>query len=88
MAEKKTPEKAAEMVKEEPRFVEVTIPEDRVNGEDAVFLSVNGRKMLVKRGVPVRLPIEFYEVLVNSWSQDRKSRAYIRMMEQKMNEKR
>ena len=42
----------------------VFIPKDRINNED-VLVSINDRNYLIKRGVPVEVPLCVAEVLEN-----------------------
>lgn len=42
----------------------VFIPKDRINNED-VLVSINDRNYLIKRGVPVEVPLSVAEVLEN-----------------------
>ena len=48
----------------------VTIPLDPAGTSDSVYLCVNGRSMLVRRGVPVRIPAAFDEVWHNPQAQE------------------
>lgn len=49
---------------------EIMIPLDAAGTSDSVYLCVNGRSMLVKRGVPVRIPTAFAEVWHSSQAQE------------------
>ena len=49
---------------------EIMIPLDAAGTSDSVYLCVNGRPMLVKRGVPVRIPAAFAEVWRSSQAQE------------------
>lgn len=56
----KTAEEAGEIrTKPEADTETVTIPLDPVGTSDSVYLCVNGRSMLVRHGVPVRIPAAF-----------------------------
>ncbi|MCI8879296.1 MAG: hypothetical protein HFH28_01075 [Clostridiaceae bacterium] len=46
------------------------IPLDPNGTSDSVFLCVNGRNMLVRRGEPVEVPPEFAEAYCNSQKQE------------------
>ena len=76
MAEKKTAEKPAPV---KPENVEVYIPKENRNDED-LFISVNGKRILVKKGVTLHLPPEFAEVIKNSQEQARVADSYIDAM--------
>lgn len=43
--------------------VELKIPRDPTGVEEDVFVSVNGKSMRIKRGVPVKIPKAFAMVL-------------------------
>lgn len=66
--------KEADLKKEEYR--QVTIPKES-KYDDSCYVSVNGKSMLVKKGVPVNLPAAFAEVVENSIAQSRAAQAYI-----------
>lgn len=51
--------------------------------KDDIFVSVNGKRYQIKRGVDVMIPESVYEVLMNSQVQDQ---AAFSLMEQKANE--
>ena len=51
--------------------------------KDDIFVSVNGKRYQIKRGVEVMIPESVYEVLMNSQVQDQ---AAFSLMEQKANE--
>lgn len=55
----------AEMSKKE----KLLIPLDPNGTSDTVFLCVNGKNMLVKRGEPVEVPTEFAEAYRNAQAQ-------------------
>ena len=46
-------------------------------GDDARYIAVNGRRILVQTGKTVYLPKEFAEVVLNSQQQDEAAQAYI-----------
>lgn len=54
---------------EDDGYVTVKLFKDNEKYKDDVFVSVNGRRLQVKRGVPVRIPREHAEVLANSAKQ-------------------
>lgn len=39
--------------------------------KDPVFVGINGMTWLVKRGEPVEVPVEVYDVLMNQMKQDK-----------------
>ena len=55
---------------EKPRTETLLIPLDPNGTSDSVFLCVNGRNMLVRRGEPVEVPPEFAEAYCNSQKQE------------------
>lgn len=55
---------------------EVYIPKES-RGDDSLFISVNGRRMLVQKGKPLVLPKAFAEVVRNSQAQDLAAQKYI-----------
>lgn len=58
------------------KTVSVYIPKMSRNDE-AVFVAVNGKRMLVKKGIEVQLPEAFAEVLENSETATQEARNYI-----------
>ena len=73
MSEKAKTAKAEAMNEETAAKAEtetVTIPLDPAGTSDSVYLCVNGRSMLVRRGVPVELPAAFAEVWRSSQAQE------------------
>lgn len=54
----------------------VFIPRTSKN-DDALFVSVNGRRILVRKGEPVQLPAPFAEVIRNAERAAEKAEAYI-----------
>lgn len=75
----KAVETGAEAVEAEntvkPETETITIPLDPAGTSDSVYLCVNGRSMLVQRGVPVELPAAFAEVWRSSQRQEIAARA-------------
>lgn len=59
MAEKKTAQAAQD------EYVDVYVPKER-KGDDALFVSVNGRRIMIRKGETVRVPAMYAEVLENS----------------------
>lgn len=55
---------------EKPRTETLLIPLDQNGTSDSVFLCVNGRNMLVRRGEPVEVAPEFAEAYRNSQRQE------------------
>ena len=54
----------------------VFIPKE-AKGDDSLFVAVNGRRILVKKGESVSLPKEFAEVVKNSQKQKAAAEAFI-----------
>lgn len=52
-----------------PKTETLLIPLDPNGNSDTVYLCVNGKNMLVKRGEPVTLPAEFAEAYRNAQAQ-------------------
>lgn len=65
-------------IKKEPKeeLVSVYIPKEGRN-DDSLYIAVNGRRMLVKKGVPLMLPKMFADVVKNSQRQDAAAQKYI-----------
>jgi len=62
--------------KEAPKKVKIMIPKSG-KGDDARFLAVNGKRILVKTGEPVMVEEKFAEVYYNSLAADAAALAYI-----------
>ncbi len=45
--------------------------------DDALFVAVNGKRMLIKKGETVNVPREFYEVIENSRKQTLEAEQFI-----------
>ena len=45
--------------------------------DDSLFVAVNGKRMLIKKGETVLVPREFYEVIENSARQAREAEQFI-----------
>ncbi|MBR3974401.1 MAG: hypothetical protein IKJ88_00915 [Clostridia bacterium] len=54
----------------------VFIPKE-AKGDDSLYVAVNGKRILVKKGEAVSLPKEFAEVVNNSLKQKTAADAYI-----------
>lgn len=54
----------------------VFIPKE-AKGDDSLYVAVNGKRILVKKGETVSLPKEFAEVIKNSQKQKIAADAYI-----------
>ena len=54
----------------------VFIPKEG-KGDDSLYVAVNGKRILVKKGEAVSLPKEFAEVIKNSQKQKTAAEAYI-----------
>ena len=67
---KKTENKSAKLTKT------VFIPKLHKN-DDSLFVAVNGKRILVKKGVAVELPLAFAEVIENSEKASRKAEQFI-----------
>lgn len=57
----------------------VFIPRSNKN-DDALFVAVNGRRILVKKGEAVELPQAFAEVIENSFKAQSEAESYIASM--------
>ncbi|MBR3975292.1 MAG: hypothetical protein IKJ88_05465 [Clostridia bacterium] len=73
-ASKQTNKKGAASKKEE--YEEIFIPKTSKN-DDAQFISVNGKRILVKKGIPVKVPKAHAEVWKNSQKQTAKNDVFI-----------
>lgn len=56
--------------------VTVFIPRESKH-DDALYVAVNGQRLLVKKGEPVALPRKFAEVVLNSFAAAEKAESYI-----------
>ncbi len=54
----------------------VFIPKLHKN-DDALFVAVNGKRMLIRKGETVQVPREYYEVIENSRKQSLEAEQYI-----------
>lgn len=54
----------------EEEYVEVTLFKDGRDYKDDVFVAVNGERLQIKRGVPVRIKRKFARVIEASLAQD------------------
>lgn len=54
----------------------VFIPKEH-KGDDAQYVAVNGRRILVRKGEPVSLPKPFAEVVKNSFAAAKRAEDYI-----------
>ena len=54
----------------------VFIPKESKH-DDALYVAVNGQRLLVKKGEPVSLPLKFAEVILNSFAAAEKAESYI-----------
>jgi hypothetical protein len=64
-------------------LVEIELVKDNKDYKDDVFVCVNGKNRVIKRGEKVKIPKAYAEVLENSKAQDR---ATAKMMEEKADE--
>ena len=62
-----------------PEKVKVFL-DSRIYGNDDIFISVNGKRILVQTDKEVFLPKEYAEVLANSAKMSAEARRYIAMM--------
>lgn len=46
---------------------EVFVPKENKH-DDTLYIAVNGKRMMIKKGITVSLPVEFAEVVENSFS--------------------
>lgn len=53
-----------------PTTVKFMLPVDRDTKNEAAFVAVNGKSYAVPRGIPVTMPYEVYDVLLNSEAQE------------------
>lgn len=58
--------KITETTKEDIKTTKTIIIERDRSGEDSVFVGVNGKNYLIKKGIPVEVPIAVAEVIENS----------------------
>ncbi|RKJ79176.1 hypothetical protein D7X33_08515 [Butyricicoccus sp. 1XD8-22] len=71
MADKKTKENGQEQAAvQQPRKETLLIPLDPDGTSDSVFLCVNGKSLLVRRGEPVETPPAFAEAYRNAQRQE------------------
>lgn len=54
----------------------VFIPKESKH-DDALYVAVNGQRLLVRKGEPVSLPKRFAEVINNSFAAAKKAESYI-----------
>lgn len=73
----------AEIKEKKEEFVEVELFKDNKDYKDDVFVCVNGKNRVIKRGERVKIPKAFAEVLDNSKAQDR---AASKLMDEKSDE--
>lgn len=58
--------KVTETTKEDIKTTKTIIIDRDRSGEDSVFVGVNGKNYLIKKGIPVEVPIAVAEVIMNS----------------------
>ena len=63
-------EAAAEEAAKKPKTVKIRLFKDNDKYRHDVFVAVNGRAIKIQRGVEVEIPVEYYEVLERSMTQD------------------
>ena len=67
---------AKTVTKSETGYKEVFIPKNS-RDDDSLFISVNGKRILVQKGVSVKIPKAHAEVYKNSLSQTAKNDEFI-----------
>ena len=70
MAVKKEPTAAENVMQQPEEMVEIRLFKDNNKYKDDVYVGLNGRGYLIKRGQTVRVPRAVYEIIENSRSQD------------------
>lgn len=73
----------AETTKTTEKMVKFTAFKDDGRYKDDIYVAVNGKRYIIKRGEEVTIPGSVYEILMRSQSQ---SQAAFRLMENKANE--
>ncbi len=68
-----------------PKKGKIKLFKDNKDYKDDVFVSVNGERFLIKRGIEVEVPDYVIEVLRNSAAQDEKTAMLIEAEEAKYN---
>ena len=63
--------------RKKPRMVTIKIPRDPSGESNEISASLNGKVYLIKRGVPVEVPEELAEIIVNSERAQEAAIAYI-----------
>lgn len=58
--------KVTETTKEDIKTTKTIIIDRDRSGEDSVFVGVNGKNYLIKKGIPVEVPIAVAKVIMNS----------------------
>lgn len=54
----------------------VFIPKESKH-DDALYVAVNGQRLLIRKGEPVSLPVKFAEVINNSFAAAKRAEKYI-----------
>ena len=62
---------------QEKEQTEVVFIPKAYKGDDAQYVAVNGRRILVRKGEPVSLPKPFAEVVKNSFAAAKRAEDYI-----------
>ena len=70
MAVKKEPTAAENVMQQPEEMVEIRLFKDNNKYKDDVYVGLNGRGYLIKRGQTVRVPRAVYEIIENSRNQD------------------
>jgi hypothetical protein len=73
----------AETTAKKEELVEIELFKDNKDYKDDVFVCVNGKNRVIKRGEKVKIPKAYAEVLENSKAQDRET---AKMMDEKADE--
>ncbi len=65
------------MAKKKNEAVETVFIPKESKHDDALFVAVNGQRLLVRKGEPVTLPVKFAEVINNSFAAAKQAESYI-----------
>jgi len=83
----KTPKAPEKPLKPTKKLVSVRIPRDPVNNTDSVFVGVNFKNYILKRGTTVQVPEEVAEVLYNAELAEDAADAFAKAKEEAFNQK-
>ena len=79
-------EGVAEVAEPEKKTEKITLFKDNKDYRDDVFVCVNGKNMLIKRGVEVEVPVSVAKVLRQSMEQDAKTAELMEAQQNKFRE--